>query len=447
MVEKKKSDLTGMRRSATYAVERGGNRILRNLLSLLVIVLLLGVGSQQAPAATLQVTPDKDNTLYEDSEGVLTNGAGDYLFAGRVAQRQSGRIRRALISFDLQAIPAGANITAVTLRLNMSRSISGSQTVTLHRVQTDWGEGASNASGQEGGGTTPTSNDATWLFNFYDASTWTSQGGDFSPAISASLSVGGTGVYTWGSSTGMVADVQAWVDNPSVNFGWLVKGNESTTTTAKRFDSRQHPVAENRPLLEVEYSLPRADLALSKSVDQPDPKEGDTVTYTVGITNLGPDGASDIEVTDLLPAGVTFVSGSGVPGSYNADTGVWDVGTLANAASGTLTLTVKVDAGTAGTAITNTAAISGTDTSDPVSGNNSAVEAFTVTVLPLADVNDDGAVNLADVILVFQVLSGSSPTGIRSEYAESDTDVDGDGRVGLAEAIYGLEATAGLRSP
>ena len=49
----------------------------------------------------------------------------------------------------------------------------------------------------------------------------------------------------------MVADVQSWLDNPANNFGWLVKGDESTSTTAKRFDSRQSTVP---PVLTIEYT-------------------------------------------------------------------------------------------------------------------------------------------------------------------------------------------------
>lgn len=67
--------------------------------------------------------------------------------------------------------------------------------------------------------------------------------------------MGGNGSYTWSSTTELVADVQAWVDDAAANFGWLVTGNEGASPTAKRFDSRENPTEANRPVLEVVYLL------------------------------------------------------------------------------------------------------------------------------------------------------------------------------------------------
>jgi len=84
---------------------------------------------------------------------------------------------------------------------------------------------------------------------------WTTQGGDFSPTVSASQSVGGIGQYTW-SSAQMIADVQSWVNNPASNFGWLVLGNETGIATTKRFDTRE---SASPPVLTIEYTpAPRA---------------------------------------------------------------------------------------------------------------------------------------------------------------------------------------------
>jgi hypothetical protein len=45
----------------------------------------------------------------------------------------------------------------------------------------------------------------------------------------------------------MAADIQAWLDNPSSNFGWVLLGKEGAEATAKRFDSRENEAPENRP--------------------------------------------------------------------------------------------------------------------------------------------------------------------------------------------------------
>ena len=70
------------------------------------------------------------------------------------------------------------------------------------------------------------------------------------------------------------------------------------------------------------------DLAVAKSVDDAAPNEGDTVTFTVDVTNNGPDPATGAEITDLLPTGVTYVSDTVTVGSYVNGTGVWTIGAL-----------------------------------------------------------------------------------------------------------------------
>jgi hypothetical protein len=143
--------------------------------------------------------------------------------------------------------------------MNMSRTISDTRTVELHKLLADWGEGTSNADAQEGEGAPATPNDATWRHRFYNTIFWTTQGGDFSATVSASQSVGGIGEYVW-SSAQMVADVQSWLDNPASNFGWLVLGDESTSPTSKRFDTRE---STSPPVLTIEYTEPTQEITLS----------------------------------------------------------------------------------------------------------------------------------------------------------------------------------------
>src|SRR5581483_7085917 len=111
-------------------------------------------------------------------------------------------------------IPPGSTILGVTLSLNMSRTaLSDPRTIKLHKMLAEWVEGTSQASGDEGIGAPATPNDATWRHRFFDTVFWTTQGGDFSAAVSASQSVGPVGVYIWSSSQ-MRADVQSWLDDP-----------------------------------------------------------------------------------------------------------------------------------------------------------------------------------------------------------------------------------------
>ena len=102
-------------------------------------------------ADTVAIEASKDNTLVEKNSGDLSNGAGDYFFAGNTDQSPGDRTRRGLIAFDISAsVPAGSTITSVTLTLYMSRAKENMAfDIKLHRLLNDWGEGSSHADGEE----------------------------------------------------------------------------------------------------------------------------------------------------------------------------------------------------------------------------------------------------------------------------------------------------------
>jgi len=218
----------------------------------LVAALSLSIAGAAARADVITIGAAQDNTLYEDFQGSRSNGSGRYMFAGSTA---GWAYRRALVAFDIaDSIPPGSTILSASLTLHMSRSISGNEAVSLHRVLADWGEGASRAPGEEGEGAPSQPGDATWIHTFYDSQFWAAPGGDFEGAHSASILVGpSVGFYTWSSNVALIADVQGWLDDPGQSFGWIVIGNESTYTTAKRFDTRENGNANYRPMLTIEY--------------------------------------------------------------------------------------------------------------------------------------------------------------------------------------------------
>jgi hypothetical protein len=202
----------------------------------------------------VSINPAKDNTLYQDGADSLGNGAGQHLFVGSTG---SYTLRRGVMAFDVtEAVPAGSTVVSVKLTMQMSRTISGIQSITLHRLLADWGEGTSDTPWNEGAGTPAALVDATWRYRYFDAVKWRQAGGDFTESASADVPVSDLGEYAWGPTPEMVTDVQGWLDDPSSNFGWLLKGNEEDAQTAKRFDSRESEAPERRPLLTVEYILP-----------------------------------------------------------------------------------------------------------------------------------------------------------------------------------------------
>ena len=218
------------------------------------LVVLASAAGPDVLAEVSLLQPARDGTLFEDPSGALASGSGPVLFSGRInAPAQS--IRRALLAFDVAAaIPPGSIVTAARLRLNLSATSAGPVLVRLHKVTADWGEGASSTGG--GGGAPSAAGDATWIHRFYTGDLWTQAGGDFAPAPSGAATVDQPGPYAWDSTAEMVADVQAWLDDPGQNFGWILLGDETRPQTVKRFDSREHSTEGNRPALEVEYVPP-----------------------------------------------------------------------------------------------------------------------------------------------------------------------------------------------
>ncbi|HMB93964.1 MAG TPA: DNRLRE domain-containing protein [Rhodothermales bacterium] len=230
---------------------------LRYKLSLLSTVLLF---CTTAPAWSqvnfLDIISSKDNTLYADAAGAKSNAKGQYMFAGMT---NNGAERRAILAFDVAAVvPAGATIDSVRLTLHMSKTIAGTTPVFLHRVLADWGDGTSQASDEEGTGAQSQTDDVTWVHTFWFNEMWQNNGGDFQSPGDDTLDVGNVGFYTWGSTPEMVEIVQQWLDDPTTNYGWLLRGDESSTATTKRFDTRENSNEANRPRLRVYYALPTA---------------------------------------------------------------------------------------------------------------------------------------------------------------------------------------------
>lgn len=321
---------------------------------------------------TVQLTPNLDTSLYEES-GNLSNGQGDYLFIGVTASGNGNNIRRALLAFDVAgAVPPGATIVSATLRLKLSKNgPAGSEPATLHRLQTDWGEGSSDAGGEEGGGTTATAGDATWTHAISPSTTWATPGGDFVSTASATTTVGISegSPYAW-SAAGMVSDVQSWLDSPATNFGWVLRGNEASPSTAKRFDSRENPLASDQPLLTIVY---RPLAAVIKTVDDSTPEPGQVVTYTIVVQNNDSGNLTNATISDTLPLSFTLAATPILdpPGAGTVGSGPVLVSGLTITAGTQVTVTFPVTVGAdiaSGSQITNTAAMTSTEVVTPVTG-------------------------------------------------------------------------------
>lgn len=112
-----------------------------------------------------------------------------------------------------------------------------------------------------------------------------------------------------------------------------------------------------------------ADLSLSKSVDQSSVEIGGQVVFSLTISNGGAGQADTVQVKDVLPSGFNYQSDDS-GGDYDATTGIWEVGLLANGTSASIQITAT--ASQLGS-FTNTAEVSYSSAADPDSTPDNGV--------------------------------------------------------------------------
>lgn len=155
-----------------------------------------------------------------------------------------------------------------------------------------------------------------------------------------------------------------------------------------------------------------ADLSVAK-VDDPDPvNAGDTLTYTLTVSNTGPISASNVTVTDTLPSNVTFNSAAGTGWSCSETDGTMTC-TRANLDVGTAPdISITITAPSDGGSITNQAEVS-SDAADPDSGNNTASEDTTVTAqadLSITKTDDPDPVNASGTLTYTLTVNNAGPS-------------------------------------
>ncbi len=114
-----------------------------------------------------------------------------------------------------------------------------------------------------------------------------------------------------------------------------------------------------------------SDLELSMSVDTATPHTGDQIQYNLILKNTGSETAENVQVTNTLPASVSYSSSSTSQGSYS--NGVWTVGDITGGEQVALTITVSVTETVGETSFTNTAEVTASTTQDSDSTPNNGV--------------------------------------------------------------------------
>jgi uncharacterized repeat protein (TIGR01451 family) len=203
-----------------------------------------------------------------------------------------------------------------------------------------------------------------------------------------------TGVWTVGTVT--TGGPQA------LTIGANVASPNALTNWAKVLHSDQTDPALTNNVVSATEHPQHADLALTETVNRATPNVGDTVTFTITLIDKGPQFATNVRVTDLLPAGLNGIGATPSQGSYIFATGVWTVGTAATGVPKTLSIQAQV---VSPNVLTNKASVSHADQFDPVTTNNSAA----ATVHPqqadlgLTQFVNKPTANVGDTTLAFTV--------------------------------------------
>jgi hypothetical protein len=238
--------------------------VLRQLIRVVSLLSLLAV-SNGSRAATITLGAIQDGTLYSNHIN-RGSGGGNALIVGTNGRDAP---RRALIAFDVAGqVPAGAVVQSVKLTMVMGQLPTEPEefaTIELHRVSASWGEGTTqlqnppnDSFGGMGQGAPAHDGDVTWSSRFWGANPtpWATPGGDFDAGVSGAAAIGLPidVAYSWESTSAMVADVQAWLDAPEDNHGWILKNvDETSMSTFRVFYNRQTATAAWRPQLTIEY--------------------------------------------------------------------------------------------------------------------------------------------------------------------------------------------------
>ena len=113
-----------------------------------------------------------------------------------------------------------------------------------------------------------------------------------------------------------------------------------------------------------------ADLELVKKADKNSVGVNEPVTFTITLSNKGPNAATGVQVTDLISAGLTIQQVQATSGAFSASTGIWSISSINNGTQAVLTISAVVSKSGI---VTNKAEVTAVDQKDPDSSPGNGV--------------------------------------------------------------------------
>ena len=239
----------------------------------------------------------------------------------------------------------------------------------------------------------------------------------------------GTRAITWtGLAVPLGTNTTVLTFNAMVQTPAPIPGEYTHTaevTTANEFDIDSTPNNDDGDQSEddeasITVAPEQADLSLTKTVvgNEFTPNVGAQITFVIEATNSGPDDATNVVIVDQLLSGFQFESYTSTAGTYDNITGFWQLGTLVNGATETLTITVSVNP--TGN-FTNTSQVIASDAYDldstPANGVSSEDDQGDVTINPVSVVDidltksvDNAAPDVGENVVFTLITTNSGPS-------------------------------------
>ena len=156
----------------------------------------------------------------------------------------------------------------------------------------------------------------------------------------------------------------------TLNIRTIVNITNTTILNVATVNSSTHdPKEDNNKANNTTTPNPLADLSVVKLVSKAVSFFGDEITWTIVVTNNGPDIAVDSYAIDKLPSTLIYLRDDS-NGRYNPSTGRWNIGDLAKGQTASLIIIAKVNAGN--TTIVNNVFVNSSTPDSNMSNNNAS---------------------------------------------------------------------------
>jgi len=270
---------------------------------------------------------------------------GDYNYGGSPLFRlnpyyqqgsDDGQLTGALLRWDElgSTIPPEAAVNSASITFNVTDGSDNAYN--LYNLRRSWIEGSNN--GAIGTG-------ASW--NYYGAGTgsWTTAGAENTSSDRFNTNLwdadasdfNQTGEVTLALNQDGLNVIQGWLNGTTANYGLTIQNYNGTAVDVWEAASRENTNYDG-PTLNITYCIPNL-LNITKEVDQTEASPGETLTYTISdISYEGSDLLNEVTVTDEIPAGTTYVTGSADPTAALAgDVLTWTLGSNTVGVTGEVT--------------------------------------------------------------------------------------------------------------